>query len=108
MNIHINIKEVTSVLCRMESLLALNGQRKGKEIFTQVDDVLKELCSMMRNEMKCDNVGCNVTRSENNNKLYKCKQCQVIRYCSRKCQKIDWNKNNHTVLCERFTKMLNN
>ena len=31
-------------------------------------------------------------------RLYKCKSCRVARYCSRKCQKIDWPK--HKQLCK--------
>ena len=41
-------------------------------------------------------------------KLKLCKGCGLVYYCSRKCQKIDWNKRNHRRICDmkysiRFT-----
>ena len=37
-----------------------------------------------------------------NRKWYKCKQCRVTNYCSRRCQKIHWNKV-HRFQCESLT-----
>eukprot|EP01084_Bolivina_argentea_P168971 292936_1 len=35
-------------------------------------------------------------------KWYKCSKCKIVYYCSRKCQKYDWNKYNHKILCNKF------
>ena len=35
----------------------------------------------------------------NSKRLLKCKHCRKKLYCSRKCQKIDWNLNNHKRKC---------
>lgn len=40
------------------------------------------------------------------NKWYKCKKCRVKSYCSRKCQKLDWNRV-HCIECKSFTPCLN-
>ena len=41
---------------------------------------------------------CNVCGKKS--KLLKyCAQCKNVKYCSRKCQKIDWNTNNHKRIC---------
>ena len=34
-----------------------------------------------------------------NGKFYKCKGCRRALYCSRKCQKQDWNLNGHKYRC---------
>ena len=33
------------------------------------------------------------------NKWYKCKRCKIVYYCSKKCQKLDWNRYNHKLVC---------
>ena len=38
----------------------------------------------------------------NKNKFFKCKGCKVAVYCSRKCQKLDWNKYEHNWQCEQY------
>lgn len=32
-------------------------------------------------------------------KLYMCKRCRMVYYCSRKCQKADWKHHNHRIIC---------
>ena len=39
--------------------------------------------------------------------LYKCRNCEAHRYCSRKCQKIDW-KGGHSSICEAIRQQLLN
>ena len=41
---------------------------------------------------------CNVCGKESELLKY-CAQCENVKYCSRKCQKIDWNINNHKQRC---------
>eukprot|EP01084_Bolivina_argentea_P175320 303636_1 len=38
----------------------------------------------------------------NGSKWYKCSSCRLVYYCSKKCQKIDWNRNNHRKLCRKI------
>lgn len=38
-------------------------------------------------------------------KFYLCKKCRVARYCSRKCQKIDWNKYSHKTVCSPISRL---
>eukprot|EP01084_Bolivina_argentea_P257238 433335_1 len=35
------------------------------------------------------------------NKWYICSGCKCVKYCSRHCQKISWNKQNHAVYCKK-------
>eukprot|EP01084_Bolivina_argentea_P049137 90416_1 len=44
---------------------------------------------------KCD-------KKKRNQKLFKCSGCKMAKYCSRKCQKKDWNKGLHSVICKRY------
>ena len=48
---------------------------------------------------------CNKIREKKrSNKWYKCKECRLITYCCRKCQKRDWNKGTHRNYCASFRK----
>ena len=47
----------------------------------------------------CCNV-CNLAST----KMKWCKKCKIVRYCSKKCQKIDWKRNNHKRLCKKIRK----
>eukprot|EP01084_Bolivina_argentea_P183359 316416_1 len=40
-------------------------------------------------------------------KWYLCKKCKMVYYCSRKCQKMDWNtkRNSHKIICKIAQKM---
>eukprot|EP01083_Nonionella_stella_P014195 39920_1 len=63
----------------------------------------KEVFELKWNNMQCQNQLCAVKRY--NKKLRKCKLCKVARYCSTKCQKIDWKINKHSRFCGRLAKM---
>ena len=39
-------------------------------------------------------------------KFYVCKGCKLTFYCSRRCQKIDWNMYGHKQFCNRVKKTL--
>ena len=41
------------------------------------------------------------------NKWYICGGCKLVYYCSRKCQKISWNKQNHAYQCKIIQKYQN-
>ena len=53
-----------------------------------------------KREMQCLWKKCNVRAKDmDKDKLYKCSRCKVARYCSRRCQKKDWNIGCHKELC---------
>eukprot|EP01084_Bolivina_argentea_P049850 91680_1 len=41
-----------------------------------------------------------------NGKFKLCGGCNLVYYCSRKCQKYDWNKGNHKALCLSFRRFM--
>ena len=41
-------------------------------------------------------------RNRNKGKFRKCKGCRLCRYCSKTCQKLDWNKGCHKQICALF------
>ena len=69
-----------------------------------------------RARIRCGNGACNVdyyqhrynTHAFNHWGLpkvgdwYRCKGCKVVYYCSRRCQKVDWNSGNHKEICRRL------
>ena len=52
---------------------------------------------------KCGNIKCNNKRIDV--RLYKCKRCKIIRYCSKHCQKVDWNRFGHKRDCGQLRKL---
>ena len=63
--------------------------------------------SILRNKyhqrIKCGNLFCN--QNNKHNEWKKCARCKVIYYCSKKCQKYDWNKLKHRNICDMIIKL---
>ena len=38
-------------------------------------------------------------------KMKRCKKCKLAWYCSRKCQKRDWNLGNHKIICKKLCEL---
>ena len=62
-----------------------NNDKKTKRVWNNV--VLMKECN-----------SCHVTTK----KLKKCKKCKIVYYCSKLCQKRDWNEGNHRLHCMRI------
>eukprot|EP01084_Bolivina_argentea_P054102 99235_1 len=62
---------------------------------------MKQYQTICKENMKCHWNLC-AKKRKNVVKLYKCKKCQVSRYCSKRCQKLDWKKGYHKLLCTKL------
>ena len=51
-------------------------------------------------KLRCNNCGSNKCNNETSKVLKACIGCMKVGYCSKKCQKIDWNKR-HRFTCDR-------
>eukprot|EP01084_Bolivina_argentea_P202850 346511_1 len=102
-----NHKEVFRKAENLFSLLDVlknNVQRKMmiNSIWVQVHN---DYTVRWRN-MMCHNSKCAIQRKcTKHSKLYKCKSCRITRYCSKQCQKIDWNRNNHKKYCKKISRL---
>ena len=54
-------------------------------------------------QMQCQNGKCDARRKDKELRI--CGNCGVVRYCSRKCQKIDWVEGDHRLDCNRLKTM---
>ena len=52
--------------------------------------------------IECQWKYCTRKNDNNTDKFRKCKGCRLSRYCSKKCQKLDWNKGCHKQICALF------
>ena len=55
----------------------------------------------------CYNPICRKKKSQlkrKSKKFYKCKDCKIVTFCSRKCQKIHWKRCNHKQQCKKLQK----
>eukprot|EP01084_Bolivina_argentea_P316491 548630_1 len=60
--------------------------------------ILRADCNWTKSEclwLKCKN-------KHSNTKLFRCSKCKVALYCRRKCQKKDWSKGMHRLICRTF------
>eukprot|EP01084_Bolivina_argentea_P163157 283873_1 len=55
--------------------------------------------TLQKYDVLCNNRKCK--NGKQTMKWYKCGQCKMVYYCSRHCQKKDWNRFNHRMLCNR-------
>lgn len=94
---------------------------KAIQIYTK-KDAYNGMMYIHRNKIHCNNPVCNVKYGnymyptspsfdrfepifefpKPQKKWYKCKKCKIAYYCSKKCQKYDWNRFNHKYLCRHF------
>eukprot|EP01084_Bolivina_argentea_P063098 115259_1 len=81
--------------------ISLTNNHKLYNLYNSLNEIIVKYDNMRWKKMKC--IRCRVTRQYVD--LMKCKSCKVIRYCSKKCQKLDWNRYNHRQQCKTFTKM---
>ena len=77
----------------------LEGLRLQLQNFTELHECMTS-SPFARKFKKCKQ--CGKKKENKNHKFYICKRCKFVMYCSRKCQKIDWNKSNHRNLCSKL------
>eukprot|EP01084_Bolivina_argentea_P256895 432688_1 len=68
-------------------------------------NILKHISNISKSciNKQCRKAGFWFNKSKNElvkRKLFVCKSCKMVYYCCRKCQKYDWNRNDHRKLCK--------
>jgi hypothetical protein len=92
-------------------------------LFSESFDALKGRCAIATKDLKegvcilktfafsaVSTSACNwcfVLEKQAFSSLKKCGQCQMVRYCSRKCQQEDWKQNFHSEECFAFANINN-
>lgn len=71
--------------------------RNYHRFYKELMPMSKHCRKMYRQNSKCSNVKCNVSVA---NCKYVCSKCRCGIYCSRRCQKYDWNRGDHRSLCK--------
>merc|ERR1712087_163473 len=95
-----NIAELTQLY------ISLHSTRSTKSHRSMVLQMLQEIKEMQWRRVKCQNAFCAVSREDleaDSKRMYKCKTCRCARYCSRRCQKVDWLI--HKPLCAKLNYM---
>eukprot|EP01083_Nonionella_stella_P208348 756165_1 len=112
------IKSKTSTTCEMKRneicdiLLLMFGtgnNKKSKQFVKLQGRNMKLYHRWYRDFVKeCQSIRCNkrkiMIRNKKNATFYKCKGCFMVYYCSKKCQKYDWNTF-HRFNCKRLSRM---
>ena len=77
----------------------------GEEDYTDLSMRFKihHVWKWKKKEMECLWAGCKrIAWTTQRGTLYLCKRCKVARYCSRRCQKKDWERGEHKSVCSQF------
>ena len=83
-------------------------QHHHDNIYEEYKVCYKDCIYKYRDRISCGNKRCGVNyydhknKKKTGNKWYRCNQCKIIYYCSRKCQKYDWSKFHHKLLCNKL------
>eukprot|EP01084_Bolivina_argentea_P150566 262929_1 len=85
-------------------LICLKNEQFVTMQFEEIYILSRDIFKVKWYEIECHNHLC-VNRRFMVNKFYKCKQCKVAIYCSKKCQKMDWN-NMHRINCDGKFKLI--
>eukprot|EP01084_Bolivina_argentea_P279955 478682_1 len=100
-------KENNTILHQAHNInpfLSLKDKDWLQNVFNYFNGSAYDLFKFRWNNMECQNVYCRNKRLNTVN-FKKCKSCRVVRYCSRKCQKIDWSRNKHKEICMKIEKL---
>lgn len=63
----------------------------------------REFKDLLERYRVCDNRDCKkANRKDKVTRFWRCRRCRMMYYCSRRCQKVDWNKYNHRSLCFEY------
>eukprot|EP01084_Bolivina_argentea_P049848 91678_1 len=49
---------------------------------------------------------CNKQQTNDTKRFKICSDCQITYYCRKKCQKYDWNKNRHKIICKQLVESI--
>ena len=88
----------------VSSFISLKREKDASTFYETVMNLGEQVWNTKWNSVKCQNFACDKKRTDVE-KFYKCKKCRVIRYCSKRCQKMDWNRDNHKRYCRKFRKL---
>ena len=61
---------------------------------------IKGLSKLFEKKIKCGNATCNKFNKKKDFKL--CSNCETVYYCSKHCQKYDWNRFQHKLICQQI------
>eukprot|EP01084_Bolivina_argentea_P138348 243584_1 len=103
---HLKQNIIFDSISMMQKFSLLLDSEYAGELLKWFDGFAKQVCQKKWNTMQCQNGKCNRKRCDRKNrKFYKCKMCRIARYCSKKCQKYDWNKGHHKLYCKQLREM---
>ena len=81
-------------------LFDADKNRNYNRFYAEIKRYNMQLRNLMRRSSKCSNTKCNVPVADCK---YVCAKCRCGIYCSRRCQKYDWNRGEHRLLCKQQT-----
>eukprot|EP01084_Bolivina_argentea_P094612 170093_1 len=87
----------------MSAFMLLKNESSADNMYKSFRLLSKKVCKEKKNDVECQNGKCRMRKRHG--KMYKCGGCRVVRYCCKKCQKYDWNKNYHKLYCKKLQKM---
>ena len=84
-------------ICRTIHAISHNTKDVGRFF---KESIIRSNKLKRENRIKCNWRNCK--RRKQTEKFFRCKQCEVVVYCSKHCQKKDWKRGYHRTVCRQY------
>ena len=93
------VDEISNMCLSLRKISFFCSSPKERSVYYKRIRIHQKLYRKRDPQYQCNNERCSKKKKY---RRYSCSRCKSISYCSRGCQKYDWNKGGHKEICKQF------